>query len=132
MDKFEKTLKKALEDKARGMDAATVSRLRRARETALDTPLPWWRSIQARTGAAIDLGGVLSHNPGPTAAAALGILILITMLAFTYLFSNGSTNPGPDTLELMEIISLDADLDLVEDMDFYHWLEVQASGDSER
>jgi len=113
MDKFEKTLKQALEDKARGMDAATLSRLRRARETALDTPLPWWRSIQARTGATIDLGGVLSHNPGPT-AATLGILILITVLAFTYLFNHRSTIKDTDTLELMEIISLDADLDLVE------------------
>ncbi|WP_456447187.1 DUF3619 family protein [Thiolapillus sp.] len=129
MDEFEKKLKQALDNKARGMDAATLSRLRRARETALDTPLPWWRSIQAHAGVSIDLGGVLSHHPAP-AALALGVLVLVTLLMLFPMFTGSSGSTTPDTLELLEIISLDTDLDLVQEMDFYRWLEEQAPGES--
>ena len=129
MNEFEKNLKQALDDKAGKLDAATLSRLRRARESALDTPVPWWRSLSAHAGAVADLGGVLSHRPAP-ATAALSILALITALVFMYMFMASPGTGGSETLELMEILTLDADLELVEEMDFYHWLEEQAPGEA--
>jgi hypothetical protein len=127
MNEFEKELKQALDDRAGELDAATLSRLHRARENALDTPVPWWRSLQARAGATVEMGGVLSHHPAP-AAMILGILALITLLILIPLFTSSPGTGSSETLELMEILILDADLELVEDMDFYHWLEEQAPG----
>ncbi len=125
MNEFEKKLKDALEEKAAGLDASTLSRLRQAREQALDTPIPWWRSLHA--GATVNLGGVLGRHAAP-AAALLGVLVLISLLLLASL-SNNSGIADTSDLELLEIVSLDTDLELVEELDFYHWLEEQVPQD---
>ena len=125
MNEFERKLKDALDEKTAGLDASTLSRLRQAREQALDTPIPWWRTLHA--GATVNLGGVLGRHAAP-AAAALGLLVLVSLLMLSSLSNNNRMAENSD-LELLEIISMDADVELVEDLDFYHWLEEQASQD---
>ncbi len=130
MNEFENNLKKALDEKTGALDAATLSRLRQAREKALDAPVPWWRALQARTFATVGPAGIISH--GGRATAALSILVLLSMLLFMYMFVSSPGAESTETLEFLEILNLDADLELVEEMDFYHWLEEQTSGESNR
>ncbi|WP_294031622.1 hypothetical protein [Thiolapillus sp.] len=110
MQSFEENLKKSLDNKAASLDAATLSRLHRARVKALETSPPWWKQ-PAVYAPVLD-----------SAAAVAGYLLLSTY----YLDSNLiQTTVSSDPVEAMEIISLDIDLELVEDLDFYDWLAQQ-------
>ncbi len=123
MNDIERKLKERLDDKAAGLDAHTLSRLRQAREQALTASRPWWRSLHA--GATVNLGGVLGRHP--VSLVALATLLMFCVLLLGTLANKGGMNEAGN-LEMLEIMSLDTDLELVEELDFYHWLEKQGPG----
>ncbi|HEC06836.1 MAG TPA: DUF3619 family protein [Thiolapillus brandeum] len=110
MQSFEENLKKSLDNKAASLDAATLSRLHRARVKALETSPPWWKQPAV-------------YAPVLGSAAAVAAYLLLSTY---YLDSNLiQTTVSSDPVEAMEIISLDVDLELVEELDFYDWLAQQ-------
>lgn len=126
MDNFEEKLKQALDEKADALDASTLSRLHRARMQALEATPPWWRRLAAYNSVTIRLEEALTSHPA-TVAAAVVAMALSVFLLLPYI-SGSNEFPGvasTETLDVMEIMALDVDLELVEDMDFYHWLEGQ-------
>lgn len=105
---IEQQLKDALDQRAAGLDGATLSRLRQARAQALEQPRHWWHGI------AWPQAGVV---------AALASVTLIAVLVMR--------QPAPEMLpldpsaEALEVATLEHDLELIEDMAFYSWLETQ-------
>jgi len=110
MDSFERQLKQALNQKADTLDAATLSRLHRARVQALETAPPWWKQPAV-------------YAPVLASTAAIAAYVLLS----TYYMGHNliQTTVSSDPVEAMEIISLDVDLELVEELDFYDWLAQQ-------
>jgi hypothetical protein len=123
MPSFEKNLKKALDSKADGLDAATLSHLHQARNKALESATGGWHNSLYNI-----LADILPWHQHPAAFAAIttGIAAAIIIVATSY-YSPGTNLIQEDVVaspvEIMEIISLDADLELVEDLEFYNWLE---------
>jgi len=105
MNSLEQSVKQALDERARHLDAATLSRLHVARNAALATRRQWWRNPLLQLAAG-------------SAAAALALL-----MSFNTWIAGQAFQPPVESLELMEIIDLEADLDLVEELEFYDWLE---------
>jgi hypothetical protein len=104
--------KALLDESAENLDAATLSRLNRARQAALATrrkgPGRWAWSAALACGAA--------------AAFALAI----------GLHSRGVVSPATPAAELeaadIDVMTSEDDLDLAENLDFYAWLEKQPPG----
>jgi len=116
MKAFEKQLKQALDNKAAALDAATLSRLHRARVQALETKPHWWQT-QAALGIAT--------------ASIIGVAVWV-LLSSTFLDRNLPVQTvSNESVEAIEIMSLDDDLDLVEEMDFYVWLTEQPEPDTD-
>ncbi|WP_457666418.1 DUF3619 family protein [Thiolapillus sp.] len=109
MDSFEKQLKQALNQKAATLDAATLSRLHRARVQALETAPSWWKQPAV-------------YAPVLASTAAVAAYVLLSTY---YMHNLIQTTVSSDPVEAMEIISLDVDLELVEELDFYDWLAQQ-------
>ena len=104
--------KALLDDSADSLDAATLSRLNRARQAALATrrkgPSRWaWSGVLAGAAAAVF-------------ALAIG------------LHQRGVAPPGAPASSLeagdIDVLTSDDDLDLAENLDFYAWLEKQQAG----
>jgi len=103
--------KALLDDSADNLDAATLSRLNRARQAALATrrkgPSRWaWSAALAGAAAAVF-------------ALAIG------------LHQRAGAPPGtPASLQAgdIDVLTSDDDLDLAENLDFYAWLEKQPAG----
>ena len=108
-DGFEQHTKELFDDGVAGLDAATRSRLTRARHRALEELQPskarWrWSFVPA--------GGV--------AVAALAVLL------FVHPRSPTETALQPSPLGDLEILLSDEDLQMLdEDIEFYGWLEEQ-------
>ena len=103
-------LRAALDERAQGLDGATLSRLRQARARALEQPAaPWWQlSTPQWLGAAGSMAAValvavlVGRTPLPEPAAPLEV-----------------------PLNHLEIATLEEELELIEDIDFYQWLDSQ-------
>jgi hypothetical protein len=105
--------KALLDDSAENLDAATLSRLNRARQAALATrrkgPGYWtWGAVLAGAAAAV-FGLAIGLHP-----------------------HGGTPTPGPaaslDAGDIDVLTSDDDALDLAENLDFYAWLEKQPAG----
>ena len=107
---FLNQVRAALDDSAARLDAATVSRLNRARQRALDQGLArrtrWvWPTLALATAASLTLAlGLLLHTP--EVAAPLPPTAATESLDF-------------------ELLAGSEDLELIENLEFYAWLEQQ-------
>ena len=101
---LEDAIRNALDARARDLDGATLSRLRQARAHAVEQasrPTLW-------------------RQPG-----WLGALGLAGAVLFAVLLRPETGHPPTETYDsdvLLEIATLDADLELVEEPEFFEWL----------
>ena len=106
---FETQLSQHLNDSVDKLDAATLSRLNQARQTALSNPskrrfaLPLWS-----TGVAASIAGVF-------------------MIYLSLPIGIGIQHDLSDPLAGIALYEQD-ELDLYEDLDFYEWLELEQHG----
>jgi hypothetical protein len=110
-------LRAALEDSARGIDAASLSRLNRARQAALAAALPrrarWLQPLGWMVGAA---------------ACAVLAIALLPMLR------SGPASVAPATVPVeapaeFAVLTEEVDPALLADLEFYAWLDSQAGED---
>lgn len=109
---LEQQLKASLDDSTQALPAHVVSRLRQAREQAVQVQSPriksnsrWWQFSFA------------TYHPWMTACAS------VITLAVLVGYSQFARDPALDNLEQeTEILFADEDLDLYEDLEFYRWL----------
>jgi len=117
-DRLEQRIRQALDERAEGLDAATLSRLRQARQQALDQGRrsPWWRRPWDWTG------GGETGMPGVTrwAGALAGITLLALGLA---IWQQRSDQAWPEAGDDLEVLASSDDLMLYQQLDFYLWLE---------
>lgn len=106
MNDFEKKAKKAFKQQVESLDSQTLHHLREAREVALKQKASSWLSIKWLSGA----------------GAGIALASLLTFLVIPNMNPSNSLSP----LEDFEMLSAEADLDLVIQMDFYQWLDVSA------
>ena len=104
---------RVLDESADDLDAATLSRLHRARLAAIET---------SRTRRA----AVWAWPALFAAAASLALAVLIWPAAQAPLDSTPDSVIAAGDLELL---AADADLALYEDLEFYAWLDTQQSAD---
>lgn len=104
-----------LDADAAGLDAATLSRLNRARQAALDAGLrprrrPWWHwsLVAMASSAAVVLALALTLRTPEIAAPVAPVAL---------------EQPEVDDLELLVA---GEDLELIENLEFYAWLEQQS------
>ena len=109
-DEFEQRTKQLFDDSAGGLDAATRSRLNRARHRALEELQPskvrWRWSLVPAGGVAV--------------AAALAVLVFVQ--------PRPAPEPGLQAAQIgdLEILFSEEDLQMLdEDIEFYGWLEAQ-------
>lgn len=100
-----------LDRRVEDLDAATLSRLNRARQAALTAQAPrrswWWFALPAAATAALVLGVGLSGPPSPTVPVGAA---------------------APVSAQDFELLSADDNLELYqEDLDFYAWLDADDS-----
>ena len=113
--------KQALDESADGLDAATLSRLNRARQKALDTRArrfrPWFLPAGVASACAVLLAvAVVWHQRVPTPAAGTA--------AFTIGTPGAQGNAGFSGNDL-DLVSSDDDIEFYQDLDFYAWLDAQ-------
>lgn len=109
-EEFERRARAAFEDSTDRLDAATRSRLTQARYAALQATRakPRW------------LGWTWGLPAG-----------LAAMLAVTLLFNGrGSDVPAPTTLDDLQIVASE-NLDMLENVEFYAWLDDQDSASAD-
>ena len=131
MNELEQQIKQALDEKLHDLDASSLSRLRRAREKALDQPLPWWRTVRARMPVLAGPSGVLYMPSNAWLGLAAGVMLLSVLLLGRGWFS-ASLDPMHPSSDMLEIMTLDVDLELIENIEFYDWLEQQMSVEADR
>lgn len=112
-----------LDESAEGLDAATLSRLNRARQAALAQARPRavrrWFLPAGMTSACMLLLVVFAwHSYGPTGAPSLPASQ--SELPFTA----GASSTGGD----IDLVSSDDSLELYQDLEFYAWLDAQDQG----
>ena len=103
---LQRELRQALDERLAGLDGATLSRLNRARQRALEG---------AGSGAVRRARGWLP------AGAVAGVALLLAV--GTWMRSADGPSPAGLSPGELEIATLDADLELVEELEFYDWLE---------
>jgi hypothetical protein len=107
--------KQILDDSAQGIDAATLSRLNRARQAALDAARPrrlrpWFAPAGLASACAVLLAvAVAWHSPGSAPAPFEGQ-------------ANAALSDGDD----MDLVSSDDGFEFYQDLDFYAWLDAQS------
>jgi hypothetical protein len=105
---FERETKRMFDESVAGLDAATRSRLTRARHRALEELKPK-RSYHWR----------FTLVPAGTLAA-------VALVAFLVIQTRPPEPPPADSLGDLEILLAEEDLEMLdEDLDFYGWLEEQ-------
>lgn len=102
-----------LQGSADGLDAATLSRLNRARQAALAQrrramPL-WWGAAAACAIALVLALGLARHDTAPVAAPLAA--------------------PNQDSGAIDALASDDDNAEMVDDLDFYAWLDAQQHDD---
>ena len=115
--RWAESLRRELDEHAEALDAATRSRLNRARQSALieserEAARPRWWSWSARPLRVLLPAGV-------AAALALAVALHPTML------ERGGNEPAPAAavVEDLELIQQSESLELFEDQEFYAWLD---------
>ena len=105
-----------LDTDAAGYDAATLSRLNRARQAALDAGLrrqrrPWWHwsLVAVATSAAVVLAMALTLRTPDTGAPPVAPVAL-----------------EQSEVDDLELLAAGEDLELIENLEFYAWLEQQS------
>lgn len=101
-DAFEQRLRAALDAETDALDGLTVARLRAARMRALD------RAGRRRAR---------RERWVPAMAATAAIVI-----AFGFTLQRTGTESAPPAAEAFELLAAGADLELVEELEFYEWL----------
>ena len=108
-------VREKLDAETAGYDSATLSRLNRARQAALDAGLrprrrPWWHwsLVAAASSAAVVLALALTLRTPEIAAPVAPVAL---------------EQPEVDDLELLVA---GEDLELIENLEFYAWLEQQS------
>ncbi len=106
---IEDRVRRALDERAAGLDAATLSRLRQAREQALARGgrRSWWQRWPA--------GGGLRW----ASALAAGLLLVVGLVVWQQAGRQGLDGAVDD----LEVLASSDDLKLYQDLDFYLWLE---------
>jgi hypothetical protein len=106
-DPLELRILELLDDRSGALDAHSLSRLRQARSRALETAAQGWR-------------------PWLLAPAGALAALLVAILAFP--------RPAPEVAPLSEVALaeidptiLETDLEVLEDLDFYQWLDTVAA-----
>jgi hypothetical protein len=104
-DAFESRMVQRLRDSADTLDAATRSRLNRARQAALNelSPHPAWKRGPALAGAMI---------------AAVAVIAVLMWRPGTDLPEPPAGLDAPD----LELLMADENLEMLEDLEFYTWL----------
>ncbi len=118
---IEDRVRRALDERAAGLDAATLSRLRQAREQALagGAGRGWWQRWPA--------GGGLRW----ASAVAAGLLLVVGLVVWQQAGRQGLDGAVDD----LEVLASSDDLKLYQDLDFYLWLEregLSANGAEDR
>lgn len=111
-DKTCDAIKAALDERAYGIDGATLSRLRQARAHALAQPRGWRRWLR---------------SPGWIPAGALAGIAAV--LLTVNILQGDPDAVMPEDATALEVIALGEDLELLEELDFYEWLESQSEND---
>ncbi len=107
---LEQRARAALDAAAAEVDPTRAARLATARRRALEAaarPTPWWR----RAG---------PEPVGLGLAAAAGLAVALVLLR-----TPGEALPQPEAVEDLEILTVAEPLDLIEELDFYQWLEAE-------
>ncbi len=111
---IENLLTEALDEQEHHLDAATLSRLNQARQRALESHTGIWtrwrRNIIAGAG---------------IAATAVTLFMPVHLSLHTEQAPVAPDYLQAEQVEAMQIISLDVDLELVEELEFYRWLDQQ-------
>jgi len=129
-DPLQYRIRQALDESADNLDAATRSRLRQARQQALQQPAGWRQLV---AGWYNRLQTVATSVLLPV--KAIGALAGVTLLALWLVFWRQDELPvWPPTSGELETMVTSADLELYQQLDFYLWLEQNrkegSSGDS--
>jgi hypothetical protein len=104
--------RQALEDSAQHLDAATLSRLNRARQGALEqvrprTLRPWYLPAGLASACAVLVAAAIAwHTPTNTPPAVTG--------------TNAGTFAGD-----LDMMTSDDGIEFYQDLDFYAWLDAQ-------
>lgn len=115
-DSWAHRARKLLDESAEGLDAATLSRLNRARQAALGQVRPraarrWLLPAGMASACVLLLAVVAWHGRGPGDAGR------IQDLPF----------PAPTSSDI-DLVSSDDNLELYQDLEFYAWLDAQDQG----
>ena len=111
--------KQALDESADNLDAATLSRLNRARQSALELARPrrvrsWFVPAGLASACAVLLAiAVVWHRPGPTAPDPF-------VPSGAVVTPNSGFSAGD-----LDLVSSDDGIEFYQDLDFYAWLDAQ-------
>jgi hypothetical protein len=111
--------KALLDESAEGLDAATLSRLNRARQSALSRARPravqrWFLPTGLASACVLLIAVAAWHSRTPADATR------VPELPFT---ASASVNGGD-----IDLVSSDDGLELYQDLEFYAWLDAQDQG----
>ncbi|MDR3386625.1 MAG: hypothetical protein P4L92_06185 [Rudaea sp.] len=111
--------RRLLDQSAEGLDAATLSRLNRARQAALAAHRPrrrqhWFLPAGLASTCVLLLAVVAWHSYAPSGAARMPALPL--------------TATGNSSGSDIDLVSGDDSLELYQDLEFYAWLDAQDQG----
>lgn len=114
--RWQQAVREQLDADAAGYDAATLSRLNRARQAALDAGLrpqrrPWWHwsLVAVATSAAVVLAVALTLRTPEISAPPVAPVAL-----------------EQSEVDDLELLAAGEDLELIENLEFYAWLEQQS------
>lgn len=107
---FEKQARTAFDKQVASLDSQTLHQLRSAREVALSKQKQSIFSVKWLTGA----------GAGLALAGVLGFMIVPNLM------QTNALSPLDD----IEILTADADLDLVTQLEFYQWIEASSLSES--
>jgi hypothetical protein len=118
-DSWASRAKTLLDESAEGLDAATLSRLNRARQVALAQARPratqrWFLPAGMASACVLLLAVVAWHSRAPSSPAGLPELP----------FTASANSTGAD----IDLVSSDDSLELYQDLEFYAWLDAQDQG----
>jgi hypothetical protein len=116
-DPIEQRARQLFDAGAASLDAHTLSRLNQARHTALDA---------ARKDRV-----VMPHWLMPAGSAAAMALVAVVTVQYMRDAPHAEVNTSVNALEDMDIIASNEELDLLQDVDFYDWLDAADAPDSE-
>lgn len=117
-----------LDESAQQLDAATLSRLNRARQAALTRRCPragrpWFLPVGLASACALLLAVAVWHVRAPTRVA--GSAALATPAAAT---ASATTNGSGFNADDLNMVSGDDSLEFYQDLEFYAWLDAQNLG----